>query len=315
MVSDYSNKIKVGVLAGGVSKEREISLLSGEAVFKALNINHKNVVFIDICSSKEEEVKKLITASGIDVAFIALHGEFGEDGRIQAILEDLDVVYTGSSPKASFLAMDKELAKDIFVKKGILTPSYFISTNKNASFASISYPVVIKPALSGSSLGTSIVKNPAYLDKALKLAFSYNGKILCESYIEGRELTVGILNDRPLSVVEIVPKQGYYDFDAKYTDGKTDFVCPASLDKRTYKEVQEIAFLSHKALGCRHFSRVDMRLGKDNRPYVLEINSIPGLTAHSLLPLSAKASGITFEGLVLEMIRLALYGKKETQKV
>jgi len=315
MILDYLNKIKIGVLAGGVSSERKISFLSGEAVFKALSVNHKNVVFIDISSSKEQEIKKLIKASNIDVAFIALHGEFGEDGGIQAILEDLDIPYTGSCPKASFLAMNKELAKDIFLKKGIPTPKYLVYTGKDASFDDISYPVVIKPTLSGSSLGISIVQAVSYLDKALDLAFSCNDKILCENYINGRELSVGILDNKPLSVVEIVPKQGYYDFNAKYTDGEADFVYPASLGERIYRRVQEIALLAHEALGCRHFSRVDMRLGEDNIPYVLEINSIPGLTSHSLLPLCAKASGISFEKLILEMIRLALYGKKEAQKV
>ena len=308
-------RIKIGVLGGGVSEERDISLFSAQAACESLQRSNLDTVFIDIHTSEKEGIKNLISFHKIDLAFIALHGQFGEDGGIQKILEELDVLYTGSPSAASFLAMNKAESKNIFVNKNIPTPDFIICSNKQEVPQSIKYPIVVKPHFSGSSLGISIVKQKGELDQAIDKAFSYKGKLILEEYIEGREMTVGILEENPLAVVEIIPKRGYYDFEAKYDDENTKFAAPAELEPRVYREIQEIGAAAHKALGCRHFSRVDMRLSKTNMPYVLEVNSIPGLTSHSLLPLSAKACGINFEKMILKMVELSLYEKKKTQKV
>ena len=307
---------KIGVLAGGVSGEREISLLSAKAAFEALKRCNLNVIFIDICTSDKKEVKNLIVSYGVDLVFIALHGKFGEDGQIQKILEELDIPYTGSGSKASFLAMDKILSKDIFLKFGVSTPNYIVCSQREDVPKDLRYPAVVKPHFSGSSLGVSIVKEDGALGPALDEAFSYQDKLIVEDYIEGRELTVGILAGIPLPVVEIVPREGFYDFNTKYSDTDCpEYISPAKLDPTIYRQVQEAGLSAHKALGCRHFSRVDIRLGLDNIPYVLEVNSIPGLTSHSLLPLAAGVYGISFDGLILKMVELALYGKKTAQKI
>lgn len=307
--------IKIGVLGGGVSPERDVSLISAKEAQGALLRAGLEVIFVDIASSSVSDVKKLITSYGLDLAFIALHGKFGEDGSIQQILEDLGIPYTGSGPKASFLAMDKTLSKNLFIKAGIQTPNFSVCVDSQSPPKDIKYPVVIKPDFSGSSLGISIVREEFDLKKALDKAFSYSrSEVILEEYIEGRELTVGILEDKPLSVVEIVPKNSYYDFDAKYADAKTDFIVPAQLGNSLYKKVQNQALKAYQILGCSYFSRVDFRLNTNNIPYVLEVNSIPGLTSHSLLPLSAKECGICFDALILKMVRLTLYAKKEKQK-
>ncbi len=299
-------KIKVGVLAGGVSEEREISLRSGKQVFTTLVQKNIKTKFIEIKTSNPETIKKDIKKADIDVAFIALHGSFGEDGKIQKILEEISLVYTGSGPEASFLAMNKVAAKKKFRYNNIPTPSYFLFSAKDCNHKeNISYPVVIKPSFSGSSLGVSIVNGSKDLKKALTEAFRFDKVAIAENYIEGNELTVGILNQNPLAVVEIVPKQGYFDFKNKYTKGKSKYLAPAKLEKKLYQKVQQVALAAHKALGCRDFSRVDIKL-KGDTPYVLEVNSIPGLTEQSLLPLSASGSGISFYQLINAFLQKAI---------
>ncbi|MEM7816575.1 MAG: D-alanine--D-alanine ligase [Candidatus Aenigmatarchaeota archaeon] len=309
------NSIKIGVLGGGVSEERDISLISANEAFKALKRKNLNVVFIDIFNRDKEKIKEMLISSDIDLAFIALHGEFGEDGQIQNILEEMGILYTGSGPLASYLAMNKIASKKIFFKEKIPTPNFIVWDNKEILPSNLRYPVVVKPYFSGSSLGVSIVWKEYSLKEALNKAFSLQEKVILEDYIEGRELTVGILKDKPLGVVEIIPKTEFYDFTTKYSDNLAEFIAPAHLESSLYKEIQEIALRAHKALGCRHFSRVDIRLSRDNIPYVLEVNSIPGLTSHSLLPLSAKSCGIDFDNLILEMVLCALYEKKSSAKV
>ncbi|MBP7088825.1 MAG: D-alanine--D-alanine ligase [Candidatus Omnitrophica bacterium] len=308
------SRIKIGVLGGGVSQEREISLLSAEGVYQALKRKGYDTVFIDISTSNPLKVKSLISSQNIGLAFIALHGEFGEDGKIQQILEELDIIYTGSGPKASLCAMDKSLSKDVFVKNGIPTPDFINCSNKKEVPVITKYPLVVKPSFLGSSLGVTIVKDKRGLKPALNKAFSYYPKVIIEDYIEGRELTVGILEDKAMGVVEIIPKRGYYDFNTKYGDNKAEFVVPAKLSSKVYDEVKRAGLAAHLALGCRHFSRVDIRLDKNNKPYILEVNSIPGLTSHSLLPLSAKVCGLDYDGLIVKMVQLAVYEKK-TQKI
>ncbi len=309
-------KLKIGVLGGGVSAERDISLISAKEAFKSLKAQGFDVVLIDIDSSQKSKVNQLINSYAIDLAFIALHGEFGEDGTIQAMLDELKIPYTGSGKESSKLAMDKIASKKIFNENGIATPQFKTYSASDCIAADLDYPVVIKPNLSGSSLGLSIVEQEKDLAKALKEAFNYGDDIIIEKYIVGRELTVGILDDQALAVVEIIPKKGHYDFQAKYSQGGSFFKAPAQLDKDTYQKTQKSALSAHQVLGCVDFSRVDIRLSEDNRPYVLEVNSIPGLTSHSLLPLSAKGCGINFNNLILKMMELVFYGKKKkTQKV
>ena len=314
MEKDRLRGVRVGVLAGGVSEEREISLESGRCSFYALQDSGVETVFIDINTSVPDKVKELIRSEKINVAFIALHGHFGEDGKIQEILEDLSILYTGSRPLSSYRAMDKISSKQIFLRHAIPTAQFTVWHDKDNLPEYVTYPVVVKPFFSGSSLGVSIVREKKDLKKAIQQALNLQDKVVLEDYIEGRELTVGILDENALGVVEIVPKSGYYDFHTKYTDGMAQFVCPADLADDIYKKVQQTGLAAHKALECRHFSRVDMRLSDTNDIYVLEVNSIPGLTSHSLLPLSAQCCGIDFNSLILTMVELALHGKIKTQK-
>jgi D-alanine-D-alanine ligase len=315
MVDKDLRGIKIGVLGGGVSSEREISLISARNVYDVLRRNGLEAIFIDIATSEKEVVKKIVSSSNIDVAFIALHGEFGEDGRLQDILEGMDICYTGSSPSASYRAMNKIVSKKIFLHNNIPTAPFYIYNMGDELPQNIIYPIVVKPYFSGSSLGVFIVKTRAELMQAIKEISLYQDKIIIEDYIKGRELTVGILGERPLEVVEIIPHKDFFDFYTKYTEGVAEFVAPAQLKNEIYERVQNIALKAHQCLECRHFSRVDIRLSRDNTPYVLEVNSIPGLTLHSLFPLSARASGIDFYKLVLEMIILALNEKKQAQKI
>ena len=298
--------IKIGVLGGGVSAERDISLASSRQTHKALVEKGLRPVFIDIITKEEGKVRELILNSNIDLAFIALHGEFGEDGQIQRILEQLNIAYTGSGPKASALAMDKVSSKKIFKAKSISTPNFSTFSKGENIPSNFKYPLVVKPCSSGSSIGISIVRNQDSLEAALDLAFSYSDKVILEDYIKGRELTVGILDDSFLAIVEIVPKKGYFDFDAKYSYGASDYIVPAQLNNEVKGEVKSVGLAAHEALGCRDFSRIDIRLNEDNLPLVLEVNSIPGLTLNSLLPLSAKACEIDFNELIFKMAELAL---------
>ncbi|MCM8830938.1 MAG: D-alanine--D-alanine ligase [Candidatus Omnitrophica bacterium] len=304
----------VGVLGGGISAEREISLLSAQQAKKALENKNIKTVFIDITTSDKEKVKKLISSYNIDIAFIALHGEFGEDGQIQKILEEMAIPYTGSGPKASLYAMDKILSKEFFIRYNVITPKYVVYKKKDNLPEIKKFPVVVKPHFSGSSLGVSIAADKVSLLKAIENAFSYQDKIIIEEYIEGCEFTVGILEDKPLGVVQIIPKTDYFDFKTKYTDGLAEFIAPAKIEDSLYKKLQEVAICAHRALGCRHFSRVDIRMDKYNTAYVLEVNSIPGLTSHSLLPLSASCCNISFDDLIFRMLELAWYEKKVNNK-
>lgn len=310
-----TGNFKIGVLGGGISSERDISLASSRGAHKALVEGGLNAIFIDILTNKREKVKELLCSLKINLAFIALHGKFGEDGQIQEILEELDIGYAGSGPKASALAMNKADSKKIFKAKKILTSNFVVLSKGENIPGYFKYPLVVKPCSSGSSIGVSIVEDKGNLKSALDLAFSHSEGVILEDYIEGRELTVGILGDEPLAVVEIVPKEGYFDFNAKYSRGASNFIAPAQLGSEVEGKVKSVALAAHRVLGCRHFSRVDIRLTEDNLPFVLEVNSIPGLTSHSLLPLSAKVYGIDFNELIFKMVELALYEKKKTQKV
>jgi len=317
MALEYSGLGRIGVLMGGPSSEREISLKSGKSVFDALRQIGVNCVAINIVNDDRDENIELIKLQGIDCAFLALHGHFGEDGSIQEILDTLEVPYTGSNSLASKLAMDKIASKQVLEICGIPVPGYQVIDklvyNKNwKPEAKFSFPLIVKPAGNGSSIGLSIVDRNDELGKAIELAFQYDEKVLVEEFIFGRELTVGILADKALPVIEIVPKHRFFDYAAKYQAGLTDYIIPAHLDSNIAALVQETALKVHRFLGCSGCSRVDIILSNDNRPYVLELNSIPGMTPMSLVPKAVKVLGMDFPQFCIKLIELA-YEKAEIQ--
>jgi len=304
---------KIAVLAGGPSNEREISLRSGKAVYKALTNEGCDAIFLDV----GENFYDIIKRNKIDVAFIALHGRFGEDGAVQKLLEDAHIPYTGSGPEASRRALDKIESKEMFIRSGIPVPKYRVMEKGEAvplSVRSLGMPLVIKPQFEGSSIGLSIVRSEEFVKDALDEAFRYGQKIIIEEFIKGRELTVGIFDEKPLPVIEIVAKNNVYDYAAKYTDPETRYIVPAAIDEMVKKSAQELARRSHHALGCRTFSRVDIMLAEDGKLFVLEVNTIPGMTERSLLPKAALADGITFNELCVKIIEKALVNKDETAK-
>jgi D-alanine-D-alanine ligase len=305
---------RVGVLMGGPSTEREISLKSGEAVLEALKQIGLDAVGIDIKTENAEENIRLIKDRGINCAFLALHGRFGEDGQIQEIMEILKVPYTGSGVLASRLAMDKIASRHVFEANGLNVPRYKVINKSSGRKTqdSLGLPLVIKPAMHGSSIGISIIDKEEDLDQAIGLAFKFDERIIIEEYIKGREVTVGILDEHPLAVIEIIPKKRFFDYEAKYQSGMTDYIVPAELKEDVAQRVQEVGLSTHKLLGCYGCSRVDIILNQNNLPYVLEVNTIPGFTATSLLPKAAKTMGIEFPELCLKLIKLA-YEKTPVQ--
>jgi D-alanine-D-alanine ligase len=267
-------------------------------------------VAIDILSDNRQENIGLISRYNIDCAFIALHGRFGEDGTIQEILEELNLPFTASGVKASRLAMDKIGSLRIFAQGGLAVPkSQFLQKTiyqKDKVFINeLGFPLVIKPANHGSSIGLSLVENKRDLPAALELAFQFDEYIIIQEYIRGRELTVGILDSAALPVIEIVPQNKFFDFVSKYQSGTTRYIVPAVLDQAVAAYLQGQAQKAHQLLGCYGCSRVDFILTPDNRPYILEINTIPGMTATSLLPKAAQIIGIDFGELCCRLLKLA----------
>ncbi len=310
---------KIGVLMGGPSSEREISLKSGSSVYKALKEAGLNVVAVDIKTDNAKDNLELINATGIDCAFIALHGYFGEDGQIQEILDIAGLPYTGSGAMASKLAMDKVWSRQLLEIHGLNVPRY--RTLDKASFSynwsmysRIDFPMVVKPASAGSSIGLSIVEDRKGLDNAVDCAFAYDERIIIEEYISGREFTVGILEDKALPAIEIVPKNKFFDYEAKYTAGFTDYIVPARVDNEVMFNLQSGALATHRILGCFSYSRTDMILGRGNLPFVLELNSIPGLTPTSLLPKAAALKGVDFTNLCIKLLDSA-YEKTKNRRI
>jgi len=303
--------MKIALLLGGPSSEREVSLKTGGAVASALKGQGLDVVEIDVGEDLSRLVEDLRKAEP-HVVFIALHGAFGEDGVVQGVLEYLGLPYTGSGVLASALAMDKVASKRLFSYHGIPVPRYTIFRREGWTLPGetpldgLSYPLVVKPAAEGSTIGVSIVREEGDLEGALDEAYKYGDTVLVEEFIQGREITVGILGDEALPVIEIVPETGFYDYRAKYTPGLTRYEVPAKLPVEIAITVQEMALLAHRALGCRDVSRVDFRLAEEGTPYILEVNTIPGMTETSLLPKAAAAAGISFKELVLRILESAL---------
>jgi len=301
---------KVGILMGGPSSEREISLKSGRAVLDALKELNLDIVPIDIKTDDPRENLRLIKEHRINCAFLTLHGRFGEDGQMQAILDEARIPYTGSGKFASSLAMDKIASRKILEAYKLAVPKYLVLQKRPVQtdlphFKNFNFPVVVKPATQGSSIGLSIVDKKEDLAAAISLAFDFDQKVLVEEYIKGRELTVGILNDRALPLIEIVPKKRFFDFEAKYSSGLTEYIVPARIEQKLAEKIQAAALKAHHLLGCYAYSRVDLILNEKNTPFILEANTIPGFTQTSLFPKAARVAGIEFGQLCLELIRLA----------
>jgi D-alanine-D-alanine ligase len=299
---------KIGVLMGGLSSEREVSLASGNAVLKALREKGYDAVAIDVNRDAGEQVRK----AGVGVVFNGLHGKFGEDGAIQGLLEVMGIPYTGSGVLASAMGMNKIISKMVFKAHGLLVGPYMVvEAGKrellNEAPSIVAYPVVVKPCSEGSSVGVSLVYKHEDLRPAADLAFKYDREILIEKYIPGKEVQVGVLGERSLGAIEIVPKgSAFYDYDAKYKEGGSDHFFPARIDAEAYQRVLAAGLAAHRALGCRGYSRVDFIIDAAGAPYILEVNTLPGMTATSLLPDIARGAGMPFPALVEEILRLAL---------
>jgi D-alanine-D-alanine ligase len=305
---------RVAVLKGGRSLERQVSLRSGARVEDALERLGHDVVALDV---GQDLIARLRDAAP-DVAFIAMHGRDGEDGTVQELLEILDIPYTGSGVLACVRATDKVLAKHLMIEAGIPTPEFFAFSGTAfrelgaadalpAIEERLEFPIVVKPSSQGSALGIKFARSAADVPAALVAAFSYDSRVLLERYVDGRDLAVSILDDEPLPVVEAVPTgDGFYDFEARYEIGRTEFVCPATLPDGLTEQAQELALRTYRLLGSSAFGRVDLMLGNDGELTVLEANPIPGLTETSLLPQAAEAAGISFDELVGRIVELAL---------
>lgn len=308
------HKEKVLVLMGGTSEEREVSLRSGKAVLNALLSLGYDARAIDYNSSRISE----IIDYDADLVFIALHGKNGEDGTVQGLLESLNVTYTGSGVATSVLCIDKVLSKKMLNYEGIPSPGFKILSQKDlrdtdAMLTSlqqdIGIPMVVKAATQGSSIGTYIVRQEEDIRQAIETAFNYGTEVLVEEFINGQELTVALLgNEEPqvLPVIEITSSNEFYDYESKYTQGKCEHIIPARIGEDTRQEIEKISKQVYQLMGCRGFSRIDFMLDKNARPYVLEVNTIPGMTEMSLVPDAARAAGLSFEELVEKILRLAL---------
>jgi len=293
--------MKIAVLKGGPSAEREVSLRSGAAVAKALREGGHEVEEIDVTGPN------IAVAPKTEAVFLALHGTFGEDGQVQAILEKMGLPYTGSGVESSRLAFDKVATKKAFEAAGVPTPPCAIMRKGDASIPRLKqeFPWVVKPSKQGSSVGVTIVRNEAGLKPAVDLAFESDDEILIEAFIPGRELTIAVLGEVALKIVEIKPKSGWYDYQNKYTKGATEYLVPAPLTNPQELCLQTLAVQAHKCLGCRDVSRVDVRMDPNDQNFVLEVNTLPGMTETSLLPKAAAAAGISFQELCDRLVRMA----------
>ncbi len=301
---------RIAVLMGGLSAEREVSLKTGEACQKALEGLGYDAVAIDVGRDVAEVVKK----EKPDAVFIALHGRYGEDGTIQGILEILGIPYAGSGVLASALALDKIMSKKVFRQEGIPVaadvPCYLEEYKATPGemieriIRDVGLPVIVKPNREGSTIGCTIVTEKSGLKPALDMAFECDDQVLAEKFIAGRLMTVAIIGSKPeaLPIVEVKAKTGFYDYESKYTAGMTEYVCPAEIPTETTKSLQEIAVRVHTVLGCEDISRVDIIVGEDGRDYVLEINTLPGMTETSLVPKAAQAAGIGFPDVVEKIL-------------
>jgi len=286
---------KIGVLLGGLSSERDVSLRTGEAVLAALRERGHDVTPIYV----DRDVDVALRQEQIDVAFVALHGRWGEDGSIQGMLEMLGIPYTGSDVLASALAMHKGKAKELFRLNNLPTPAYYtLTVSDSIDLAGVhgdfGFPCVVKPIREGSSVGVTICHSLDELGPAVERALCFDDEVLVERFITGKEVSVAILDERALGAVEIAPREGFYDYANKYTRGATDYYVPPRLSPERYRGVLAQALRAHTALGCRGATRVDMMVSDSGNEFILEVNTVPGLTPTSLLPKIADAAGISF---------------------
>jgi len=300
-------KKKIGVLMGGLSSERKVSLASGNAILGALKDKGYDAVAVDVGRDVGDQLRR----SGVEVAFNGLHGKFGEDGAIQGLLEIMGIPYTGSGILASAMGMNKIISKTVFKAYGLhVGPFMVVSVGDKEPLMTaqmeLGFPLVVKPSSEGSSVGVSVVNMGDELAPAVKLAFSYDREILIEKYIRGMEVQVGILGDRALGAIEIVPKDVFYSYKAKYEQGMSAHFFPARVPEAVYKRTLDAGLAAHRALGCRGYSRVDFIIDSAGDPYILEVNTLPGMTDTSLLPDIARGVGLSFPDLVEEILRLAL---------
>ena len=334
-MTNYS-KINIVVLLGGTSPEREVSKDSGKSIYEALVRLGFNVKIIDpgYGLNQPENIEEYFTENDyaeisnrnvidvinsamfdkVDLVFLALHGKWGEDGVIQSLLELRGLKYTGSGVLPSALAMDKIKSKMMFLHYHVTTPNWFVVKSEEYQLTKVilkinklfGFPCVIKSNDSGSSIGMTICFEESEVEDALEKSKKYSATIIIEKYIDGKELTVGILGKQVFPVLEIKPKSGLYDFASKYTDGLSDFIVPAEIPKEISKHLQNQALLAYNSVGCSVYGRVDFRLSNDNKSYCLEVNNLPGMTSHSLVPKMAASAGISFDSLVEEIVNLSL---------
>jgi D-alanine-D-alanine ligase len=299
---------KIAVLMGGLSAEREISLRTGGAVLAALQEAGYPAVGIDA----GRDLAARLAEEKAEVAFIALHGRFGEDGTVQGLLEMLGIPYTGSGVMASAIAMDKVTTKKILLYHELPTPAFNVFCRGDDMEAFLArcrhFPLVVKPAREGSTIGVSIVRDGNALRTGIESALVYDGTVLVEDFIKGLEVTVGVLDGEALPVIQVVPKGGFYDFEAKYTAGRTEYLVPAPLDGALYERLQQVAVSAFCALGCAGAARVDFMVS-EREFFCLEVNTIPGMTETSLLPKAARQTGISFSELVQRILEGAALGK------
>lgn len=304
---------KVVVLMGGESSEREVSLRSGQAIYNALKNKGYNVIALDMNKNSIGELKEI----NPDVAFLALHGKKGEDGTVQGMLEVMGIPYTGSGVACSAICMNKVLAKKMFSYENVPTANFAImnkntfdsETNINELIDLIGLPMVVKAATQGSSIGTYIVRDEKSILPAIEKAFDYDWEIIIEKFIDGIELTASIIgNENPtvLPLIEITAENEFYDYESKYTPGMCHHIIPARIPEAAQEKINEISKKVYVSLGCRGFARIDFMMDKNNNPYVLEVNTIPGMTEMSLVPDAARAAGISFEDLADKILKSAI---------
>lgn len=300
--SQINKNAKIGVLCGGMSNEREVSLRSGKNCFEALKrLGFQNAEMIDV----DRNIAKILLEKNIEVAYIALHGKYGEDGCIQGLLEVLGIPYTGSGVKASSVAMDKDFTKRILQTQNLpIIPSVVVNSFEELKDKelNLNYPLMIKPVSEGSSIGMQKVNTPDELESAVNEAGKYNMGVMLEEFLDGKSVTVGVLDvdgkTIATPILEFRTKTEWYDFEAKYTEGMTQFILPAEINEELTEKIQNLSIKSHKAIEAKGMSRVDFVVTKEGKPFILEINTIPGMTDLSDLPAQSKAMGISYDELV-----------------
>ena len=286
---------RVAVILGGRSAEREVSLRTGAAIAEALERRGHAVVKVDPAQNLPRQLEE----AHPDAAFVALHGRWGEDGTVQGLLEVMGIPYTGSGVLASALAMDKGLSKVVFRASGLPTPDFQVLRRGHGGTAvDICVPLVAKPLREGSTIGVAVARRQEEVEGAIRVARAHSDDVLLEAFVAGREVTLGVLDGMPLPLVEVVPESGFYDYESKYTAGRTRYLCPAPLGEHEAAQAVRAGCAAFEALGCSGAARVDIILDGDGRPWLLEVNTIPGMTPTSLLPKAAAAAGIDFDDLV-----------------